>query len=252
MQADFGLIGMILGLVATVLGIYGSVRAFRTEWKLRQIRKEELMTNIEITKSHSQKTAKATKLLQGSAIFRNIGMMNLMIEQISIEFATKSADLKLNFDSLKFSHEKLKFYVADKGGKNPYLYFNIANILKTKSESGDWGLYFDPQIEDLKDATVVIKNPYWLHGLQMAAGEEFSEDYLIEFEGAGLLEVEITITSFKRQRKSFTEVKEWLEWWRKEPAKYLEEARKESKEILELPWKEGMDRKIESFLLYLE
>ncbi len=252
MQVDLGLIGMILGLVATVLGIYGSFRAVRTEWALRQIRKEELMTNIEITKSHTQKSAKGTKLLQGSAIFRNIGRMNLMIEQISIEFAPKSADLKLNFKSLKFSHEKLKFYVADKSGKNPYLYFNFANILKTKSEGGEYGLYFDPQIEEKKDAIVLIGNPYFLHGLQMAAGEEFSEDYLIEFEGTGLLEVEITITSFKRERKSFTEVKEWLDWWIKDPAKYLEEAKKESKELHELPWKEGMDRKIESFLMYLE
>ncbi|NVM52441.1 MAG: hypothetical protein HWN66_01975 [Candidatus Helarchaeota archaeon] len=252
MQPDIALIGMILGLVATGLGIYGSFKALRTDWKLRQIRREELMTNIEITHSHTQKAAKGTKLLRGSSIFRNIGKMNLMIEQISIEFAPKSADLKLNFDSIKFSHEKLSFVLVKKGKENPYLYFNIASILKTKSETEDWGLYFDPQFGESKDGTISIGNPYWLHGLQVAAGETFSEDYIIEFEGPGPLEMEVTITSFKRERKSFTEVQEWLNWWRKDPAKYLEEAKKEAQEIMQLPWEEGMDRKIESFLVYLE
>jgi hypothetical protein len=252
MQVDIGLVGIVLGLVATVLGIYSSIRAVRTEWALRQIRKEELMTNIEITDSHTQRTAKGTKLLEASAIFRNIGRMNLMIEQISIEFVSKSADLKLNFDSLKFSHERLKFYIADKQGKTPYLYFNISNILKTKSKGGEWGLYFDPQIDKQGDAAIVIGNPYFLHGLQMATGEVFAEDYIIEYEGSGLLEVEVTITSFKRERKPFTAIKEWLEWWIKDPAKYLEEAKKEAKELEEAPWKEGLDRKIESFLIFLE
>lgn len=249
---DLGIISVIIGLLATCLGIYGSFKALRTDWKLKQIRKEELMTNIEITQSHTQRTTKTGKLLQGSAIFRNIGMMNLMIEQISIEFASKSPDLKLNFNTIKLSNEKLKFILEDKTKRDPYIYFNIANILTIKSQSSNWGLYFDPQIEETMDSVVTIGNPYWLHGLQVATGEEFSEDFLIEFEGSGALEIEITITSFKRERKHMTVVKEWLNWWLKDPAKYLEEAKDEANQILRQPWKEGMDRKIESFLIYLE
>ncbi|MFX1293246.1 MAG: hypothetical protein ACFFD2_00105 [Promethearchaeota archaeon] len=253
MQIDLGLFGMILGFLATILGLYGSIKAINTDWKLRHIRREELMTNIEIKQSHSQIAAPGKKILRVSTSFRNIGIMNLMIEQISIEFATKNADLKLYFDSLKLANEKLKFHVEDKSRANPYIYFNIANILTMKSEIQEWGLYFDPKIAESKDAVVTIGNPYWLHGLQVAAGEEFLEDFIIEFEGSGALEIEITITSFKRERKPLTEVKEWLQWWLQEPAKYLEEAKKEAKDILQDPWKKiGMDRKIESFLIYLE
>jgi hypothetical protein len=253
MAFDLGLIGMILGLIATVFGIYGSLKAVRTDWKLRQIREEEMMTNIEITEINTQKKSEGKKVMEGSAVFRNIGLMNLMIEQISIEFASKSDSLKLKFDSLKFANAKLKFVLKDKTQANPYIYFNLADILTIKSQTEEWGLYFDPQIQEAtKDATVTIGNPYWLYGLQIASGEEFSEDYIIEYEGSGPVEVEITITSFKRTRKSLIEVKEWLNWWRADQAKYLEEAIKERKDLLEDPWKESMDRKIESFLIYLE
>ncbi|MHA1278361.1 MAG: hypothetical protein ACTSQI_17575 [Candidatus Helarchaeota archaeon] len=237
---DWGIIGTIIGIIGTLIGIMGSIYSYL---KFKQIRKEELMTNIDIDLKHEQKTDGKNKFLWGSAIFKNIGLMNLMVDQLIIEFIPKVPDLKLDFNKIEYSdsNKSLKFEVNQTDqGKKADLTFMLVNseFLKIDKEYPEnMGPYFN------------MESIYFMLGLQIASAEVFSEEFVIPYEGAGVLEINTYIHSYKRVRRSVDELDEWKEY---EDEEFIKHAEIEKRELEDIHNEGKLDRKVESFVIFLE
>jgi hypothetical protein len=238
MSIDWGIIGTIISVGSVLGSIY-------TYWKFRQIRKEELMTNIDIDFKYKQKGSGENKYLWGTILFKNIGRMNSMVSVMQFDFIPKTKELTLDFNKLILANDSLKFEIgkSEEEGINPYIRFDLTRgeFLKIDPENEDNMVYFNPL------------SPFWLTGLQIASNESFSEDFIIPYTGNGGLEVSITIHSFKRTRMSLNELNKWVNWYESSDNIYYKQAELEAMELEKIcEDKAKVDVKLESFLLYLD
>lgn len=65
-----------------ILGSAGKIWSFYNTLKYRQIRKEELMTNIDIEFDYQIKNDNIRNYLEGKVILENIGKMNSLLTSI--------------------------------------------------------------------------------------------------------------------------------------------------------------------------